>query len=584
MKRYLVRGVCVLLLVGLLVGAVTALLKAERRIPTQQDADQTEPLTPDQMLKDREPPSVTQEETEPTEPPTEPESISETQPATEPQPSSDSSVEPITEPVTEPGTEPVTEPITDPDDPHPAPLPEPEEPHIVTDLESRVWTPDELADGVLPFYAYAAGDGDLSLRVYWKPTSSSANNGTLLTPTNGRNFSVRMTLNTNYKFTLYLYRDGQRYGQAATFYVSYRAALADDDHPEVGDAPPIIYTNRDGVTTPVKTSTFTLVVTARKGTDKAPLYSNHLSVRLDGALLTDPTGNAVSGYEYVLTLEAPQRGDERVYTVTVLAWDDEGNSALRTIELVYQPVSDGDRLGTATVRIDATTVGLGIVDSMTCELRQGDTAAQTLLQMLEECGYYQVDYDGTPKKNGGFYLLRIWRGDLLYGAKIDDRLWTLILRDGISLTGNPGTDSLGEHDYTWGAGWMYDVNGYYPGKGLSEWSLDNGDVLTLRFTLAWGKDIDGYGATGGMYGSLSGYCGIWRDGSFYPLEHSYVETARVEPTQSEDGYIERKCEKCGEIVREILPATGPAPTETPTEPPTEPPTDTARRKARPAPL
>ncbi len=105
-------------------------------------------------------------------------------------------------------------------------------------------------------------------------------------------------------------------------------------------------------------------------------------------------------------------------------------------------------------------------------------------------------------------------------------------------------------------------------------------MLTLRFTLAWGKDIDGYGATGGMYGSLSGYCGIWRDGSFYPLEHSYVETARVEPTQTEDGYIERKCEKCGEIVREILPATGPAPTE----PPTEPPTDTARRKARPAPL
>ncbi len=40
------------------------------------------------------------------------------------------------------------------------------------------------------------------------------------TPTNGRNISVRMTLNTNYKFTLYLYRDGQRYGQAATFYVS----------------------------------------------------------------------------------------------------------------------------------------------------------------------------------------------------------------------------------------------------------------------------------------------------------------------------------------------------------------------------
>ena len=119
---------------------------------------------------------------------------------------------------------------------------------------------------------------------------------------------------------------------------------------------------------------------------------------------------------------------------------------------------------------------------------------------------------------------------------------------------------------------MYDVNGYYPGKGLSEWALGDGDVLTLRFTLAWGKDIDGYGATGGMYGSLSGYCGIWRDGAFYPLEHSYVETARVEPTETEDGYTEQTCEKCGEVVRTVLPATG-SPTEPPTDPPTEPPVD-----------
>ena len=568
MKRFLLRGVCVLLLIGLLAGALTALLSAERQFPASPDTALT-PLSPDRMLTDREPPSEPPTEpTEPTEPPSEPETEPETVPQTEPV------TDPSQPPETQPGTEPVTEPATEPlPTDGPAPAPEPEQPHIVTDLENRVWTPDELTDGVLPFYAYAAGEGELSVRVYWKPTTSPANNGTRLTPSDDRNFSVRMALNTNYQFTIYLYRDGKQFGSPAVFYVSYRASLADDDHPTVGDAPPVVRTNRDGITTPVKTSTFTLVVTARKGTDGKPLYADHLNVRLDGELLTNPTGNAISGYEYVLSLEPPQRGDERLYTITVLAWDDEGNSTLHTVELIYQPVSDGDRLGTATVRIDATTVGLGIVDVTTCEVRQGDTAAQTLLQALEELGYDPVVYDGSPKKNGGFYLIRLWRGDLLYGASIDDRLWTLILRDGISLTGTPDGDSLGEHDYTWGAGWMYDVNGYYPGKGLSEWSLNDGDVLSLRFTLAWGKDVDGYGASGGMYGSLSSYCGIWRDGAFYPLEHSFVETARVAPTEAEDGYVERTCEKCGEVERETLPATGPAPTDPPTEPPTDPPTE-----------
>ena len=162
-------------------------------------------------------------------------------------------------------------------------------------------------------------------------------------------------------------------------------------------------------------------------------------------------------------------------------------------------------------------------------------------------------------------------GDLLYRAQVPERLWTLIQRDGISLTGAPGRDSLGQHDYTWGAGWMYDVNGYYPGKGLSEWMLGDGDVLTLRFTLAWGKDIDGFGATGGGYGVLSSYCYVWRDGQEIPLGHDWQETARVEPTETEDGYADYVCTKCAETRRDVLPKTG---TVDPTDPtdPTEPPT------------
>ena len=137
MKRYLSRGVCVLLAVLLLAGATTVLLSAERQIPAASEQTPA-PLTPDRMLTDREPPSAPPE-TEPTEPPTEPETQQQTLPATE------ESTERATEEGTEPASEPMTEPSplpTERDDP--APSPEPEQPHIVTELVSRVWTPDTL--------------------------------------------------------------------------------------------------------------------------------------------------------------------------------------------------------------------------------------------------------------------------------------------------------------------------------------------------------------------------------------------------------------------------------------------------------
>ena len=132
------------------------------------------------------------------------------------------------------------------------------------------------------------------------------------------------------------------------------------------------------------------------------------------------------------------------------------------------------------------------------------------------------------------------------------------------------------------SGWMYCINGGYPGRGMAATEPNDGDTLTLCFTLSYGKDIGGYESSGGSYGRLSSYCGMWRRGSYIPLEHDFQVTERVEPTATEDGYILSVCSRCLEEKKEVLPATGeteptdPAPTDpTPTEPePTEPePTD-----------
>lgn len=162
--------------------------------------------------------------------------------------------------------------------------------------------------------------------------------------------------------------------------------------------------------------------------------------------------------------------------------------------------------------------------------------------------------------------MRLTRGDLLYRAQVPERLWTLIQRDGISLTGAPGRDSLGQHDYTWGAGWMYDVNGYYPGKGLSEWMLGDGDVLTLRFTLAWGKISTASARRAAataccpatLCRALTGRRSRWP---------RLAETAVSSPTETEDGYADYVCTKCAETRRDVLPRTG---TVDPTDPRSRP--------------
>lgn len=129
---------------------------------------------------------------------------------------------------------------------------------------------------------------------------------------------------------------------------------------------------------------------------------------------------------------------------------------------------------------------------------------------------------------------------------------------------------------------MYAIDGeVYPGRSMSLYPVQPGMTIYLRYTLAYGKDIGGFVEDGASYGSLSSYCRLWINGNLngQELAHDYREVDSLEPTASEDGYIEYMCSRCHENKREILPATGEEtdptvpPTEPPTEPPTVPPTD-----------
>ncbi len=456
-------------------------------------------------------------------------------------------------------------------------------PRIYTTLKTQQLTKAELPDGKLTFVAYPLGKGDLHIRVRLKNETNSGN-GLLLTSQNNQDYEAQLDFNADNLFVLSLY-DGETFLGLVQYRVGYYANLADDTHPTMGDYPPSIVTNLDGASLDMTSQTFPLTVIARANAELGAgvIYSNQIRVTLDGKTVEKSYGDSQPTYE--LYFEPPQLGDEETHIVRVLAWDGNGNSTMKVYTVTYHQISEGDPAGSVDVVLDATTIGLGILDTGTLDIVEGETAASVLLRFLQERGY-EPDYQGSAAMN--FYLRRISRGDIAYRANVPEHLWELILRDGITTNDNYDRDSIGEFDYTQGSGWMYSINGtLYEGTGMSGYKVRNGITIYVRFTLSYGKDIGGYDSTGGGYGSLSSYCGLWINGGYQALGHDFVETDRLEPTETEDGYIHYRCSKCHEEKTDILPATGggtepiePAPTEPVSTPRNRRPRNSATRSLR----
>lgn len=458
---------------------------------------------------------------------------------------------------------------------------------IITDLSNCEITYNQLTDDTLPFYAYLLNPNGETLKVKLQ-NSDTPMNGRYLTSADGKNYTARMVRNETNHITLYR-KKGNTTVEEVRFSIRYVAQKADEDHPTIGEHPPTIVTNLDGVTeTSNRNFTLTVKATAYTG---SPLYASQIEVQMDGKRITGPTGGPV--YEYQLYFPDPIVGDTVEHTITIRAWDGEGNSAFVSYRILYRFVDTGDVIGTAYIVIDATTVGLDVMEEpYTYKIRQNTPASCAVIEALEEWGY---EYEYSGSMDVGFYLRRISRGGMMDYPAIPENLWSKILQDGLTLTGQTDNNSLGEFDYTQGSGWMYSVGGNtYAGKGLSGYYLTDGDTLYLRFTLAYGKDIGGYSSTGGSYGLLPSYCGKWLNGTYIeehvwgeptqtvapdcthpgeistvctvcgdrkdqqevpPLGHDFVETGRTEPGEDgTPGYIEYICSRCGEQKREPIPA------------------------------
>ena len=96
-----------------------------------------------------------------------------------------------------------------------------------------------------------------------------------------------------------------------------------------------------------------------------------------------------------------------------------------------------------------------ILDSSQAEFVEGETVYDVLKRVCAYSGI-QIEYSWYVKY-GGYYI--------------------------------EGINNLYEFDCGAQSGWMYQVNGWYPNYGCSNYILKDGDIIVWRYTCDLGKDL-----------------------------------------------------------------------------------------------
>ena len=165
---------------------------------------------------------------------------------------------------------------------------------------------------------------------------------------------------------------------------------------------------------------------------------------------------------------------------------------------------------TVTVSIEAFSIGLGyIVAPFDFELNEANLSdmadtygynsadefkekismAYVLDYVLKTNGL-EMDYQGSLESSyNGFYMSSI-SGIANTAVAVPDELYAKLEENGYypdECVYDEGT--LCEFDVTWGSGWMYTVNNSYPNVPFCDYVPQDGDVMRVQFTLAYGSDI-----------------------------------------------------------------------------------------------
>jgi len=250
----------------------------------------------------------------------------------------------------------------------------------------------------------------------------------------------------------------------------------------------------------------TLDVWAKKASGEK-LSKDNVSVTVNGTTMTVNWDDSTkTSYNFVFV--------EGANTVVITATD-----GTYTKTVTYNVTCNLQAATTVTVAIEGFTVGLGyivapynlVLDEATlaamattygfagvAEMKANLTAAYVLDYVVKIHGL-EMAYQGNLSAGGGFYMSALSGLDTS-NIVVPEELRAKLEENGYSLEEyvyDEGT--LGEFDVTYGAGWMYAVNNVFPNVGFCDHVPQDGDVIRVQFTLAYGSDIGDGGFFGDPY-------------------------------------------------------------------------------------
>ncbi|MBU5292818.1 leucine-rich repeat protein, partial [Anaerosalibacter bizertensis] len=230
----------------------------------------------------------------------------------------------------------------------------------------------------------------------------------------------------------------------------------------------------------------------------------------------DPSGNKISTSNVKVTNNGKPVGinwddkEKTSYTLNLeigtnnveIKVNYNGKDYVENYTLIREEAEDGEVIGTFTFSMEASTVGLGyLIEPIQVNIHKGRNAAQELDEIIRTHGY---KYEKTGSLESSFYLATLLDGEnKIYKVKprIPDELKRKLEENGVPYDedGYNPEWGLGEFDFNFMSGWMYAVNNVFPNVGFADKYLQDGDVMRVQFTLAYGNDIGGADAMGGGY-------------------------------------------------------------------------------------
>lgn len=173
--------------------------------------------------------------------------------------------------------------------------------------------------------------------------------------------------------------------------------------------------------------------------------------------------------------------------LSVYVSDENNNSKVYNYSIYY----DTPAKAPAIISVDADSIGLGYMIKPTpVDVEEGKTVASYVKEVLSRNGYSTFS---TGSQNSHYVFKGLYRSDLYTKCEpqISDEIIGYVINNYIPFATSDHYNNFIKNGYfSTSSKWIFEINGVKYFDSMSNYTLKEGDILKVRFTLLNGTDLD----------------------------------------------------------------------------------------------